>query len=113
MENIPNFNEYVDSDRDLNCYGLQTEDDIVDEILKEKESYASQEEGSDEEGIEIINTTESCQTFKQAWEALDALKSFLVFKDLDFDEVELLEEKIFKAQTKNVIQKKITDFFAA
>ncbi|XP_050338643.1 tigger transposable element-derived protein 6-like [Bactrocera neohumeralis] len=99
------FEEYVNCDKELECFGTLTEDEIVSSLLDENSSEASSEENSEGECNDVP------PTLVAAIGALSTVKHFMESKNLYLDEIESLEEKLFKCYFQTHHQKKITDFF--
>lgn len=106
------FDQYIKYDDNLECYGDKTDDDIIQEIVDETSKRACEEE-SDSDGEK--NAEDSSiplpVTVQEAIKALGIVAKFLKFYSVDTEEVEKVEEKIYKISRSNLTQKKITDYY--
>lgn len=102
------FPSFVDCDNDLQCYGLLTDDEIVDEVQKHlgeaEEDENSEDMCDDEEELNPPN-------IKEALYALDVLRKFAFYKDISTHDIENFEEKIINLEVRHMNQMKITDYF--
>lgn len=105
--NAQEFEEYVNCDKDTECFGPLTEEEIVSCILEDTAGEVSPSEDTMENTIEV-----NPPSFAEVLTALETVKKYMEGNNLEFDELEILEEKLFKKKFQNMRQKKMTDFFA-
>lgn len=84
-----------------------TEEEIVSCILEDNACEVSPSEDTMENTIEV-----NPPSFAEALTELETVKKYMEANNLEFDELEILEEKLFKKKFQNMRQKKMTDFFA-
>lgn len=101
---IEEFQEYVACDNNVNCFGTLTDDEIVECVLSEDN--------------EVCQSSEECPTidlgppsFAEAINALSIVEKFMECNNIEGDDVDLLEEKLFKRRFKNFHQSNFTTFF--
>lgn len=99
-----NFEEYVSCDEYLQCYGLLTDDQILDGLLDD-----SAENVSEDEAVTVEEPV--VPSFREALVAVDVLRQYFKYRNYDGDEIENLESTIFKNEICNMSQKKISDYF--
>ncbi|XP_055855001.1 tigger transposable element-derived protein 6-like [Episyrphus balteatus] len=97
------FEEYVQYDNNVQCYGLLSEEEIIADINNENQ----------EEEDDIDNYEEELEppSFTEALKALTVIRKFIEHNNIDDGETERLEEKMFKYRFQNTTQTKITDYF--
>lgn len=76
-------------------------------ILEDNADEVSPSEDTTENTIEA-----NPPSFAEALTALETVKKYMEGNNLEFDDLEILEEKLFKTKFQNMRQKKMTDFFA-
>lgn len=103
------FSSIVECDDGLQCFGDLTETDILEEIGWE--NGAINTDPSDDQDEDLNCGERPCPSRTEAIEAFHTLKNYIEIKNVDYD-LEKLEEKIYKVETENTVQKKISDFFS-
>lgn len=99
-EEVENFEQYVNCDSNLECYGELTAEEIIEEIIEE--NVAEEEE-------EIL-----CQSLPpsktEAIKALHILRQYFEVKGENTNAIDKVEEELFALAAENLIQKKISDY---
>lgn len=103
------FDQYVKCDDNLDCFGIQTDDDIIREVQQQDlpSVDCDEDNDSDQERGQELNTP----TLKETVQALDVIKNYLKAKNTYTEEIEKLEEAIYNISLSNCVQKKITNYF--
>ncbi|XP_053949461.1 tigger transposable element-derived protein 6-like [Anastrepha ludens] len=110
LEEIPNTEEYIHCDDELQCRGLLTDEQIVANLCDVPSSEISSGDENSEENHDVSKAT----SVKEALSALNTLETFFMENPMETNfKIFEMEEMIVKfAKTKKVSQSKITSYFS-
>jgi hypothetical protein len=103
------FNDYVECDATLDCYGELSADDIVNEVRQQRSDRDGEEEEQEEQ--EAQQATPPPPSRKDALAALTLLRAYFEHKNGDLNNVNALEDQFCDMTAEYVVQKKISDYF--
>ena len=98
------FNDYIDCDEHLECYGNLNENEILEEICQ-------QTDDNDDDDESVEGSAPLPPTRNDALQALAVLRAFSKHKNIDLSNLDAWEEQFCDQSAENCVQKKISDFF--
>jgi hypothetical protein len=101
------FDDLVDCDETLECYGELTDREIVAEI---KDEFVDNEEEEDVVFDNAITIENEPPNRLQALKALSTLRAYMESKGADLNRVESIEDQI-NDMSGTFVQKQISDYF--
>lgn len=106
------YDAFVQIDHDIECYGTQTDAEMVDEVRSKRQGIEQQPIDDDDE-VEIEGTITAKMPHAEALKLLAGMRRYMEENFTDYDAFYEVERMIEKNVMKNSVQRKITDFFAS
>ena len=103
-DDIPNKEEYLHCDDQLQCYGFLTDEEIVGNVCNAPSDTSSCED------TEESHTSTEVITLKDSLSSMDRLQRFYIQNNIDTDPLHEIEETLLKFTIKKSLQSKITDY---